>query len=157
MKTETIQNRSTLRPLVIVTLITLAFAAAANAQSAFTGRFTLPYEVQWGKVVLPAGDYSITIDSSAAPAIVRSATGETKMFTAVPIRGESVKGEALLLIAVRGNEHRVLSLNAPRLGASLIYEPFANTERDLRANAGQVQTVPVIIAGAGSSDPARRH
>jgi hypothetical protein len=146
MKMKAIRHRSAMRLLVIVTLITCAFAAEANAQSSFTGRFTLPYEVHWGKVVLPAGDYSITMESSAAPALVRSASGENKMFTSIPVTAESEKGAACLVITLRGNERRVRSLNLPRLGTSLIYEPLSNTERELLAKEGQIQTVPVSTA-----------
>ena len=55
-----------------LTFLKLAVAAAiaiclsvnvASAQS-LKGTFTLPYDVQWGKAVLPAGPYKVTFDSS---------------------------------------------------------------------------------------------
>ena len=41
------------------------FAGAANAQhfAASRGSFTLPFEVNWGTAVLPAGDYTFTLGS----------------------------------------------------------------------------------------------
>ncbi|PYU21890.1 MAG: hypothetical protein DMG32_19480 [Acidobacteria bacterium] len=143
MKTETMRHR--VRLLAIVTLATCAFTAAANAQS-FTGKFTLPYEVHWGAVVLPAGDYSITMESSSVPALVSSANGEIKMFTRLPITANSEKGAAGLLISVRGDERTVRSVNLPQYGASLIYKPFSKAERELLAKGGQLQTVPVFAA-----------
>ncbi len=146
MKTETIRHLSATRLLVIVTSITCAFAAAANGQSSFTGKFTLPHEVHWGTVALPAGDYSITMVSPAAPILIQSASGETKMFTSVPVRADSEKGDAYLLITVRGNERRVSAMNLPQLGTSFIYEPLSKTDRELLAKEGQIHVVPVNIA-----------
>ena len=37
----------------------------ANAQ-AFTGKFTLPFQANWDRVVLPAGEYSFSIDNLVA-------------------------------------------------------------------------------------------
>ena len=142
MKTETIGCLPAMRLLVIVLWITCAFAATANAQSNFTGRFTLPYEVHWGTVALPAGDYSITMASYAAPALIRSASGKAKMFTRTPVRADSEKGAAYLFIAVRENERRVLYLNLPQFGTSFIYEPQNKTERELFAK----ESVPVSTA-----------
>ena len=146
MKTEAIRYLSAMRLLMIVTLITCAFAVAGNAQSSFIGRFTLPYEVHWGTVALPAGDYSITMDSFGAPILIRSASGEAKMFASIPVRADSEKGPACLFITVRGNERIVRSLNLPQLGTSFIYEPLNTTERELLAKEGQIQSVPVSTA-----------
>ncbi|PYU35027.1 MAG: hypothetical protein DMG31_04785 [Acidobacteria bacterium] len=146
MKTKTIRRLLTLRLLVIAALTTCAFAAAANAQASFTGKFTLPYEVRWGTAVLPAGDYSIRMESSSAPALVWSAGGENKMFTVTPIAANSEKGAARLYITFVRGERRVRSLNLPELGRSLIYEPLTKNEREILAQAGQVQAVPVIAA-----------
>lgn len=144
MKTETI--RHTVRLLVIVTLTACAFATAASAQSSFTGKFTLPYEVHWGTVMLPAGDYSITMASPTAPAEVWSANGKTKMFTVIPIAADSQKGAASIFITVRGNERRVQSLNLPQLGQSLTYEPLSRSEREALAKGRRLEAVPVITA-----------
>ena len=41
-------------------------AGAAQAQ-AYTGKFTLPFTVRWGGAVLPAGGYSLAMDSITGP------------------------------------------------------------------------------------------
>jgi hypothetical protein len=146
MKTETIQSRSWVRVLVIVTLATCAFAAAANAQPSYTGKFTLPHEVRWGSVVLPAGNYSIIMDSPSAPALVWSANGERKMFTTPPMIADSEKGAASITMTVNGNERIVRSVNLPELGKSFTYKPLTKAERELLAKTGQIETVPVVIA-----------
>jgi len=146
MKTETIRRRSQVMLLVVVTLAVCAFAAAANAQATYTGTFTLPHEVHWGNVVLPAGNYSIIMDSPSTPALVLSANGETSMFTTVPTIADSEKGAAAITVTVNGNERIVRSLNLPHLGQSFMYKPLTKAERELLAKTGHTETVPVIIA-----------
>jgi len=146
MNAKTIRHAIEVRLFAVVLLASCAFAAAANAQT-LAAKFTLPFETHWGKNVLPAGEYSITMDSSAEVALVRSANGKTVGFTPIPIKADSDKGATALFIMVRGNEHRVRSLNLPGRGVSLIYPPTTNAEREMLANADQVRAVPVITAG----------
>jgi len=53
-------------------------AQAQDLHPAFSGTFTLPYQVTWGGKVLPPGDYRITIKSTASPmiAMIRTAAGD---------------------------------------------------------------------------------
>ncbi len=142
MKAKTMRHTLKVRLFAVVLLATCAFAAAANAH-----KFTLPFEVHWGKNLLPAGQYSVTLDSSADVGLVRSANGKIAFFTPIPIKASSHEGATALLVMVRGNERRVRSLNLPMSGISLIYRPATNAEREMLAKADQVQTVPVIMAG----------
>ncbi len=146
MKTKTMRYAFKVRLFAVILLATCAFAAAANAQTV-AAKFTLPFEVHWGKNVLPPGKYTIRMDSLANVALVRSANGKTACFTPIPIRAYSEKGTTALLVMVRGNERIVRSLNLPTRGVSLIYPPATNAERELLAKADQGQTVPVITTG----------
>jgi hypothetical protein len=132
--------------LVAVVLATSVFVAAVNAQPRFQGRFRLPYEVHWGNVVLPAGEYTITLPPFEAAGLVRSASGKAQFIPFAPIE-DSKEGVSCLVITVRGDERRVLSMNLPQLGQSLIYERLTKTERETLAKADQVQEVPVLTAG----------
>lgn len=140
------QSRASLKLLLGVLIATCAFTAAANAQPSFVGKFTLPYEVRWGQAMLPPGEYSIRMDSVAAPAVVRSASGSRAVYTQHPMIADSEKGGACLTITLHGNERRVRSLNLPGLGKSLIFAPLTKTERETFAKAGQIDTLPVITA-----------
>ena len=146
MKSKTMRHAIEVRLFAVVLLATCAFAAAANAQT-IAAKFTLPFEVHWGKNVLPAGEYTINMDSLANVALVRSASGKTVGFTPIPIKADSDKGATALFVMVRGNERRVRSLNLPAHGISLIYPPTTSAEREMLAKADQVQAVPVITAG----------
>ena len=146
MKFKTMRRSIQVRLFAVVLLATCAFAAAANAQT-IVAKFTLPFEVQWGKNVLPPGEYTIGLDSLANVALIRSASGKTVGFTPIPTTAKSNKGGTALYVMVRGNERRVRSLNLPASGISLIYPPATSAEREMLANADRVQAVPVITAG----------
>jgi hypothetical protein len=146
MKAKTMRHAIQVRLFAVVLLATFAFAAAANAET-LAAKFTLPFEVHWGKTVLPAGAYTISMDSLANVALIRSASGKTVGFTPIPIKAKSDNGRTALFVMVRGNERRVQSLNLPTHGISLIYPPATSAEREMLAKANQVQTVPVITAG----------
>jgi hypothetical protein len=146
MKTKTMRHAMQVGILAVVLLATFAFAAAANAQT-MAIRFNLPFEVHWGKNLLPAGEYSVTMDSSADVALVRSMNGKTAFFAPIPIKVSNRTGNTALYVMVRGNERRVRSLNLPLRGISLIYQPTTKAERETFAQADQLQTLPVIAAG----------
>jgi hypothetical protein len=146
MKSKTMRQGIKPGLLAAVLLATCAFATAANAQTVDI-KFNLPFEVHWGKTVLPAGQYSATLDSSADVALVRSADRKIEFFTPIPIKAYSRTGNTALYVMVRGNERSVRSLNLPLHGISLIYRPSTNAERETFAKADQLQAVPVIAAG----------
>jgi hypothetical protein len=146
MKAKTIRRAIKVRLFAAVLLATCAFAASANAQS-FDAKFTLPFDTHWGKNVLPAGDYTISLDSRTNVALVRMADGKTVGFTPIPIEASSNKGATALLVMVHGNERIVRSLNLPGHGVSLIYTPATSAEREILAKADQVKVVPVMTAG----------
>jgi hypothetical protein len=140
--------RASIVGAVLVTcLIALGASAQFSGPSVFAGKFTLPYEVHWGRSVLSPGAYSISIEAVQEAAIVRSANGQTNMFVRVPILGDTEKGAGTCLTIVhRGNERRVQALNLPELGKMLIYEPLTKAEHEELAKAGQVQTLSLTTA-----------
>jgi hypothetical protein len=146
MRNKGMQQTTKARLFAVVLLATCAFAGIANAQT-LAVKFTLPFEVQWGRNVLPAGEYSIRMDSSANVALIRSADGTTVGFTPIPIQNTSRTGNTALFVMVRGNERVVRSLNLPTRGVSLVYQPTTSAQREMLAHADEVKTVPVITAG----------
>lgn len=140
------QHPTSLKLLLSVLIATFVFTAAANAQPTFVGKFTLPYEVHWDGAVLPAGEYSIRMDSAAGPAVIRWASGSREVYTRFRIIANSEKGGAYLTLTIQGNERRVRSVNLPELGESVIFAPLTKTEREMFAKAGQLDIVPVVSA-----------
>jgi hypothetical protein len=136
----------TFKALLVTLIASCVFSAAANAQATFVGKFTLSHEVHWGQAVLPAGDYSIRMDSKSAPAKISSASTRMVVFTPYPSLGDSESDGTYLTITTQGNEWRVHSLNAPALGKLVTFTPLTKGEREALAKAGQISTVPVIVA-----------
>jgi hypothetical protein len=127
------------------------FATAAQAQGlrpAYVGKFTLPYEVHWGKSVLPPGDYSITIKSTGTPmiALIRSASGNAFTYVMNGSVDTDPKGMNALLIKEQGGQRIVHSLALNDLGVVLIYEPSLAHEKPLVQEARNARAVPVTSA-----------
>jgi hypothetical protein len=142
---NTTKHSNAAKLILAVLVVTCVFTAAAKAQPSFQGKFTLPYEVHWNHSVLPAGEYSIQVETIGMPAILRSTSRNLLFFTGVPIVSKAEKGAASLTVTIRGNQRRVRSMNLPEIGA-LIFEPLSQTEREMLAKTGQIDSVPVVTA-----------
>lgn len=122
-----------------------AFHPAAKAQTN-AGKFTLPYEVKWGKNVVPAGEYKIDTGYAGNMAMVRSTDGKFVTFTPVANKTESDNSGSSIRVVALGNQHLVRSINLPARGISLIYPPANSAEREALAKADHVDTIPVTTA-----------
>jgi len=132
--------------VALLVICTLAIAASASASPIFRGKFSLPYEVHWGRTVLPAGDYSITMEGFNSPAMVRSASGKNYFVSAFPIAGDKLKGGCFLYITANEGQHAVRYLNMPSYGMVLIYKPLTKTETEEIARGSQPQPTQVALA-----------
>lgn len=147
MKTHNSIQRTMVTKLILGMLIsTFAFAAAANAQSAFSGRFVLPQGVRWNHAVLPAGEYVIEMGSITAPAVLHFKNTGDSFYTATPMVADSEKGATQLNITIRGRQRHVRSLDLPAIHKTLIFEPLTKAERERIAKAGEAETVIVATA-----------
>jgi len=146
MKSKMTGPAMKVRLFAVVLLAAFAFAAAAKA-STVAIKFNLPFEVHWGKKILPPGEYSVTMDSNANVALVQAVHGQTAFYTPIPIKTYNRTGNAGLYIMVRGDQRFVRSLNLPERGISFVYRPVTEAEREILAKADQLQTVPVTTAG----------
>jgi len=120
-------------------------AGAAQAQP-YNGKFTLPHEARWGGAALPAGEYSLAMDTIKGPLSVIDSSGRTRVL----VYGSSEypgKGQPMALLITRdGAERTVRSLNCPAWGRKFVYKPFTGAERDMVANGERVETVAVRTA-----------
>ena len=143
---NTNQRPSSVQLLLGVLVATFVFSVAANAQPTFEGKFVLPHEVRWNHAVLPAGEYSIEIESTEAPVVLHSASTGKSYNTSTPMMADAEKGATRLNITNFGNERRVRSLNLPQIGKALVFDPLTRTEKEMLAKAGRNDAVPVIAA-----------
>lgn len=127
--------------------LTLAGAARAQEVSArFAGKFTLASPVHWGKATLPAGTYTVRIDSTTRP-IMATIQNDRSTFA---IRVMSLatsdyhNGSNALRLKVRNGSLVVHSLVLADLDTVLIFDPSPAQEKVQEAHADP--TVPVLVA-----------
>lgn len=130
----------------VVLFSIVAGAVAANAQASLHGKFQLASETRWGKAVLPAGEYSLTIDSTQQPfrITVQAVNGKKSAMTLAVSATDAAPGGSYLFITGAGQEREVRSMNLPQLGRSVVYKPLSPSERET-LYATFSQTIPVKI------------
>jgi len=133
-----------------VLLATCLSASPANAQTSFRGKFTLQHETTWAGVVLPAGDYVITMDHGigVGPATVlirNAASGKSIGMVPSPVADGSADGEDALLTASRGSHRVVESFRVAELGKVFVYERPRDNGRKTE-EASNTETIPVLQA-----------
>ncbi|HET9179189.1 MAG TPA: hypothetical protein VFQ24_12600 [Terriglobia bacterium] len=89
----------------------------------FAGTFTLPFEAQWGKMTLPAGDYTLqydTLDNGAGLVVVQGTDKGSPqgMVLAGPRDHASAPNNAIVCIR-EGNALVVRSLEMPAISESV--------------------------------------
>jgi hypothetical protein len=132
--------------MVVAALAAGSVARTASAQ-VLKGRFTLPYEVHWGKAVLSAGTYSITMDSVRGPALVTTIDGRGRCLVRAAVVDSATDGLATgLLITRNEGERTVRSLNWHEGGRKFVYLPIKKAKRELIAEAKDLEAVPISIA-----------
>jgi hypothetical protein len=146
---STIIRHITRATLLGAAVLAVCFSAVtANAQSAIQGKFTLPYEVRWGRAVLPAGNYLFTFsdDSTHPTVVVRGAnTFRTVAFERVDVQESGAKGESALLIGTRGERRVVHSLRIAELGQVFVYDPALANARVVE-EVRQSRAIPIVVA-----------
>ncbi len=134
------------RRFAVAALLVGLAAGAAQAGAAYRGKVTLPHEVRWGGALLPAGEYSLMMDSIRGPLSIIDASGRTRAlvsgFPDVPTNGQPPS----LVITRDGAQRTVRSFNCPPWGRSFVYKPFTRAERDLLANGERTETLTVRMA-----------
>jgi hypothetical protein len=148
MKSMTIRRTAKATLFATALLATCFAAGSARAQSAFDGKFTLPYEAHWGQAVLPAGDYLLSITTIGSPTMViiqDAKSGRRVASVAPPIRQDAT-GESALLVGTRGRQRVIHSLRVAELGVVFISDPALAHGRGVREEARNTQVIPVLQA-----------
>ena len=142
---RSIRNLVPLKFLWLVLVCVCQSVSVANAQS--TGKFRLQHEVHWGQAVLPAGEYSFTIDSTkdnTPLVVVRSEDGKKAAFVMATATGIPEPGGSYIYVANDGTR-RVRLLNLPETNLSLAFGPMSKRDRE-ELNAAKTEVVPVVVA-----------
>lgn len=131
-----------------VLLFTGLSTGPASAQGQFQGKFTLPYEVRWGRATLPAGDYQLAfVDNTLGTLLAIRDAKTLRMVALEPVsdREDSHQGASVLLVGTHGKQRIVYSLTIAELGESFVYQrpPAHNGELEEARNS---QVVPLTVA-----------
>jgi hypothetical protein len=135
--------------VAVLALLTACMGASlANAQTV-SGKFNLPFEVRWGQAVLPAGNYSFTLNSATdGPTYTVFVRGEnhTAAIITSPILDRSSAGKSALIVERHGERGTVRALRLADIGLVISY-PAAKAERPVLAQApALVQQLPILMA-----------
>jgi hypothetical protein len=132
---------------VAAALALFVLAGPASAQSLVKATFTLPYEVHWGRAVLPAGHYSVQIDSVNVPTRVTTPTGAGRAMVLARSFDSALAGHPTALLITRVEGVRIVRVfNWPEGNRSFVYKALSATERTAFAEAREIEEIPVRLA-----------
>ena len=129
--------------LVVAVLALGALATCGNAQNAYEGKFTLPFEAHWGSVTLPAGDYTFALRSASVPYVLHIQGGATNTNTfimAITADPKVASGHAQLNLVDIAGEQSVQTFEAPELG--LTFSFATPKQKHLGGKGTRQKTVP---------------
>jgi hypothetical protein len=149
-----IMKTTRIRILAVVAVGLLAVGtsvspAAAQGISAFEGKFTLQSEVRWQDRVLPAGDYSFSINSVTSPAqiVLRGPDGAQILLSTSRSDGHTGQ-QSSLTIERRGDSSYVRELYLAPLGVHFRYRaPEIPAEKLLAQGPATIERVLISTVG----------
>jgi hypothetical protein len=110
---------------VLLLAVSLGFSAPqAAADSMLSGTFKLPMQAHWGTAVLPAGDYSYTVEMHGSGPVVAIRTADGKcsgLFFARSVSTVAESGVQSLTLTHVGTDTFVSSFQLGAIGLSLDY------------------------------------
>ncbi len=137
--------------MIFLAMLSAALSAGVLSAQDFQGSFTLPFESRWGTAILPAGDYTIKLD-----------TGDRTRFQyVVTVRGENYAAMILsfsrksdtttktneLVVARSGHKGTVRALRLAELQLAFNY-PAPKGEPPMVAQEPELlQRIPVVVYG----------
>jgi hypothetical protein len=139
-----------LRAVLLMAVALTLSASHAAAESLLQGRFKLPTEAHWGLTVLPAGEYSFTVESvgSFPMVAVRSIDGKCAgMFQAQSISQAKDSGQPVLTLTREGGEMFVSSLAIGEMQVVLEYRIPKVAEAPAMGMSTQ-PSQPVVVAAS---------
>jgi hypothetical protein len=100
----------------------LALFPASAVASEASGKFTLTREVRWGSIVLPAGDYTYSLEQRGSPVLLLRAASGHPGFLVMARTIESVATESDSLVLQRhGDEWFVSEMVVGSVGEELSF------------------------------------
>jgi len=99
-----------------------ALATSGNAQNAYQGKFTLPFETHWGSATLPAGDYTFALPSMSSPyTLYIKGEKVNAIIQAAATDDRAVAAHAQLNLVEIADVQTVQTFDAPELGQTFVF------------------------------------
>lgn len=137
---------TTLIRVVFLALVTTVASVGLLRAEDSAGNFTLPFEVRWGKAVLPPGDYSLKIDKTNYIVTIRGENRAAMVLSPIPTTNTDARTSALVIVHY-GNRATVRALRLAEQGL-VFHFPAPKAERELLARAPELlQRIPVVMSG----------
>ena len=136
--------------LVLIALIAFGMIAPGlQAGPAVAGRFKLPFDAHLGKMALPAGDYTFSLDHAALQGFILFRQGDRAvgMVLAQSFDDHKRQGENPVFVCIRHDGNvTVRALRLPSVGT--FYFPLPKELEGLMARQPQlIETVSVEVRG----------
>lgn len=147
MKPGKIGPKSRLTVLLGLLLVACFVATTAKADTLYKGKFTLTNQVLWGKAVLPAGNYVLTIDSTGQLMTIANAdNGATLVREFARIGNADPNGDGQLRVAVRGHQRTVYSVELAGMGEVFHTKGGLTRAEKEAADSENLQAIPIKVA-----------
>jgi len=146
-----------LNQLALVALALCLSAGLGRAQDAYRGKFTLPFEAHWAGAVLPEGDYTISMPSTAAPYLlfVRG-EGKSVIILANGASEKQLSDDSKLIVVNMAGTETIAGLEAGQIGLALDYSAPKSKKRPMAGSTDEAkpmtsQVIPVRGAYGAAS------
>lgn len=124
-------------------------ATAAGAQTRFVGSFTLPCEANWAGAVLPAGEYTMRLESLSKSTYILVNAVHSDLSAYIPqwSTGDKSSEENVIFLTVIGHRCVVRALNLADLNMEISYKPISREERQELAGkrSGRERLVALVV------------
>jgi hypothetical protein len=135
--------------VLLLAVAAISLSAVFAAAEDYHGEFTLPLEAQWGKIVLPAGTYSFTMNIEKSPYTIKVQRGsETAIF--IWLAGKTplkrVSGPSLLTAIRRGNGLRIRSMDLASEGIMFDFTVPRSDQLLIAEKPDLIQRIPLLMA-----------
>jgi hypothetical protein len=133
-----------------------ALATSGNAQNAYQGKFTLPFETHWGSATLPAGDYTFALPSTSSPyRLYIQGQGVSAIIQAATADQGVVSGRPQLNLVDIADVQTVRTFEAPELGVTFIY--LAPAQKHMAHKEARQKTLPQTAPAPPASETIAVH
>lgn len=147
--------RNSVSKYFLFLLLAMWLAPGVLSAQDYKGTFTVPFELKWGRATLPAGEYSLKLDTAVAPNIVTvRGEGSNAMIMTNGVSDRDASGGDCLIVVRRGRTGRVRALRLsiptsgkPNDGLVFSYSAPPNEPQLLAQGPELIQRIPIVAAG----------